>query len=215
MKEQQKHQPHSRSMLSFAVDPPNICTLISLFCALLGIYFAVTRNYSASIISMLWAVIFDWCDGMVARRMKGRSRECHTFGKQIDSQVDLVGFCVCPAVFLLSYGQFSPWFLPGAFIILSTGVIRLSYFNVYGLIDESTYMGLALDNNIIILAGVFLFEDVVGPTAFTQILYAVFMVLAALNIAPIRTPKLTGRWFYILVVYVMTMTAIHGWRIHG
>ena len=202
-------------MLSFAVDLPNICTLVSLLCALLGIYFAVLRVYPASIISMLWAVLFDLCDGVVARRMKGRSSECQAFGKQFDSQVDLVGFCVCPAVLLLSYGQFSLWFLPGAFIILSTGVIRLSYFNVYGLIDESTYMGLALDNNIIILAGVFLLEDVIAPKVFTPILYAVFVVLAVLNIAPIRTPKLTGRWFYILIIYVMGMTAIYGWRIHG
>jgi CDP-diacylglycerol--serine O-phosphatidyltransferase len=82
MKEQHKNQSHSRSMLSYAVDLPNICTLVSLLCALLGIYFAVLKVYSASIIAMLWAVLFDWCDGMVARRMKGRSGELHALGSR-------------------------------------------------------------------------------------------------------------------------------------
>jgi len=40
------------------------------------------------------------------------------------------------------------WFLPGAFVIVAVSAIRLSYFNMFGLIDDSTYMGLALDNNV-------------------------------------------------------------------
>jgi len=42
----------------------------------------------------------------------------------------------------------------------------LSYFNVFGLIDDKTYMGLALDNNVIILAFVFLFEGFINHAVF-------------------------------------------------
>jgi hypothetical protein len=62
----------------------------------------------------------------------------------LEKEIDIISFGICPAVVLLSFGHFSPWFIPGAFIIVATGVIRLSYFNVFGLVDESTYMGLAI-----------------------------------------------------------------------
>ena len=213
MTEKQGDRSHPASMIAFAGDLPNICSLVGLFCALLGIYFAVLRIFPAAMICMLWAVLFDWFDGLIARRMKKRSDERRAFGLHLDSLIDIVSFGICPAVLLLSYGKFSPWFLPGAFVIVSTSILRLSYFNVFGLVDQSTYMGLALDNNIIILACVLLLDGLVDPVAFSTILYATLMVLAAFNLAPIRTPKFAGRWYYVLLVYVLAMTAIYGWRL--
>jgi CDP-diacylglycerol--serine O-phosphatidyltransferase len=205
---QAQEQP---TMLSFARDLPNLCSLAGLLCALLGIYCAILGNFPAAIIGVLWAVLFDWADGIVARQMKGRTDHHRALGGQLDSLIDIVSFGVCPAVILLSYGEFSPWFLPGAFVILAVSAIRLSYFNVFGLIDDSTYMGLALDNNVIILAFVFLFEGIFSRTIFSVMLYATCICLAALNVAPIRTPKFTGRWFYILTVYTFVLTVIYSW----
>jgi len=198
-------------MLTFAGDLPNICSLAGLLCALLAIYYAVLGNFPAAIIGMIWAVFFDWGDGNIARRMKGRTDEYRAFGAQLDSLIDIVSFGICPAVLLLSYGKFSPWFLPGAFVIVAVSAIRLSYFNIFGLIDDSTYMGLALDNNVIILAFVFLFEGIFSRTIFSVMLYIMCICLAALNVAPIRTPKFTGRWFYVLTVYTLVLTVIYGW----
>jgi CDP-diacylglycerol--serine O-phosphatidyltransferase len=31
------------------------------------------------------------------------------------------------------------------------------------------------------------------------------------NLALIRTPKFAGRWFYVLILYTVVMTVIHGW----
>lgn len=205
--------PAPKTILSFAKDLPNICSLAGLFCAVLGIYFAVLGNFPAAMIGLLWAVFFDWSDGIIARRMQGRTDEQRTFGGQLDSLIDIVSFGICPAVVLLSYGQFSPWFIPGAFIIVAAGVIRLSYFNVFGLVGESTYMGLALDNNVIILVFVFLFNGLVSQTTFTVILYTLLVVLAILNVTSIRTPKLAGRWYYVLSVYTLVLTMIYGWQL--
>ncbi|MBW1983791.1 MAG: CDP-alcohol phosphatidyltransferase [Deltaproteobacteria bacterium] len=162
-------------------------------------------------IGVLWAVLFDWADGIVARKMTGRTDHQRAFGSQLDSLIDIVSFGVFPAVFLLSYGKFSPWFLPGAFLIVATSAIRLSYFNIFGLIDDKTYMGLALDNNVLILAFVFLFEGFINHTVFSIILYALLMVFLVLNLAPIRTPKFAGKWFYVLMVYTFVLTVIYGW----
>ncbi len=201
------------SILSFAKDLPNICSLVGLLCAILAIYYAILGIFPAAMIGLLWAVFFDWTDGIIARRLKGRNDKQREFGGQLDSLIDIVSFSICPAIILLSYGHFSPWFLPGAFIIVATGVLRLSYFNVFGLVDKSTYMGLALDNNIIVLTGVFLFAGLVGQSIFTVALYILLMALAAFNVAPVKTPKFAGRWYYALMLYTLVLTAIYGWQL--
>jgi CDP-diacylglycerol--serine O-phosphatidyltransferase len=191
-------QPHQPTMLSFAI------------CAVLGIYFAILGNFPAAIIGVLWAVLFDWADGIIARQITGRTDHQRAFGGQFDSLIDIVSFGVFPAIFLLSYGKFCPWFLPGAILIVAASAIRLSYFNIFGLIDDKTYRGLALDNNVLILAFVFLFEGFINHTVFSIILYALLMVFLVFNLTPIRTPKFAGKWFYVLMVYTVVLTIIYG-----
>ena len=204
-------KPQQATILSFVRDLPNICSLAGLLCAVLGIYFAVLGNFPAAIIGMIWATLFDWGDGIIARRMKGRTHEFQAFGGQLDSLIDIVSFGILPALILLSYGEFSPLFLPGAFLIIAACAIRLSYFNLFGLNDDSSYIGMAVDNNGIILAFVFLFESVLNQTFFSVIIYIIVVAMAILNVAPIRTPKFTGRWVYVLTAYVFGLTAIFGW----
>jgi CDP-diacylglycerol--serine O-phosphatidyltransferase len=200
-------------MLWFARDLPNMCSLAGLLSAVLGIYFAILGIFPAVMIALLWAVVFDWSDGLIARRMKGRTGDQRAFGGQLDSLIDLVSFSIVPAVVLLSVGRFSPWFVPGAFVIVATGVIRLSYFNVFGLADDSTYRGLALDNNVIILALLFVFRHAVSAPVFVIVLYIALMALVALNVASIRTPKLGGRWYYAVTLYALCLSAIYGWQL--
>ena len=211
MTNSEPQQPHQPTMLSFARDLPNICSLAGLLCAVLGIYFAILRNFPLAIIGVLWAVLFDWADGIVARKITGRTDHHRAFGGQLDSLIDIVSFGVFPAIFLLSYGNFGLWFLPGAFLIVAASAIRLSYFNIFGLIDDKTYRGLALDNNVLILAFVFLFEGFINHTVFSIILYVLLMVSLVFNVTPIRTPKFAGKWFYVLMVYTFVLTIIYSW----
>ncbi len=204
-----------KSMLAFAKDLPNICSLLGLLSAVLGIYFAITGNFPAAIIGVLWAVLFDWYDGIIARKMKGRTKEQGKFGSQLDSMIDIVSFGVLPAIVLLSYGNYSLWFIPGAFIIVATSAIRLSYFNIYGLIDSKTYKGLALDNNVLILAFIFLFESFFSHSIFSILIYALLMILSAFNLSSIPTPKFAGKWVYVLVIYVLVLTSIFGWTLYN
>ncbi len=205
--------PQQPTMLSFAWDLPNLCSLAGLLCALLGIYYAILGNFPVALIGIIWAVLFDWADGIVARQMAGRTDHHRAFGGQLDSLIDIVSFGVFPAIFLLSYGKFSPWFLPGAFLIVAVSAMRLSYFNIFGLIDNKTYMGLALDNNVIILAFVFLFEGFINHTIFSIFLYTLLMALLIFNLAPVRTPKFAGKWFYVLIIYTLILTALYGWML--
>ena len=206
-----KQQP---GMLTFAKDLPNICSLIGLLSALLGIYFAIAGNFEAAVIGVLWAVLFDWYDGIIARKMKGRTEVQGAYGAQLDSLIDIVSFGILPAIILLSYGNYNVWFIPGAFVIVATSAIRLSYFNVYGLIDSKTYKGLALDNNVLILAFLFLFESLFEQSTFSVVIYILLMILSALNLSSIPTPKFGGKWIYVLVIYVLILTAFFGWILY-
>ena len=210
-----KNNKPQAGMLAFAKDLPNICSLLGLLSAVLGIYFAIEGNFPAAIIGVLWAVLFDWYDGIIARKLKGRTKVQGVFGAQLDSMIDVVSFGMLPAILLLSYGNFNIWFIPGAFVIIATSAIRLSYFNVYGLIDSKTYRGLALDNNVLILAFVFLFESFFSHSTFSILIYIILMILSALNLSSIPTPKFGGKWIYVLVVYVIALTSVFGWILYN
>lgn len=198
-------------MLRFARDLPNICSLTGLLCTMFAIFFAIKGYFIESIISILWTVLFDWFDGIIARKMKGRTKEQGVFGGQLDSMIDIVSFGVFPAILLLSYGDYNVWFMPGVFIIVAGCAIRLSYFNIYGLIDSNTYRGLSVDNNGIIVAFAFLFESLFSHSNFSIILYVLIVSLAALNLSSIPTPKLAGKWVYLITGYVLILTTIFGW----
>ena len=128
--ESQELQP---TILSYVKDIPNLCSLSGLACTILAIYFSILGVYYAAMIGMVWAVAFDWADGLIARRMKGRTGADSTFGGQLDVLIDIVSYGVTPAILLLSYGKFDPIYLVGAFIMVAASAIRLSYFSTFGL----------------------------------------------------------------------------------
>ena len=206
---------HPKSILSYVNDLPNICSLAGLCCTLLAIYYIILGIYSAAMIGMIWAVAFDWADGLIARRMKGRTGDDRVFGGQLDLLIDIVSYGVTPAILLLSYGKLDLIFLPGAFIMLAASAMRLSYFSTFGLSGSSKYTGLALDNNNIILVFIFLFEGFFSQGTFSVILYASGLGLAALNVSQIKTPKLSGNPVNVLIlaIYTLGITVLHGWNL--
>ncbi|MEO1938383.1 MAG: CDP-alcohol phosphatidyltransferase family protein [Sulfurimonas sp.] len=205
----------SPTILSYLKDIPNLLSLAGLACTLLAINYAILGVYSIAMIGMVWAVAFDWADGLVARRLKGRSSTDAKFGGQLDVLIDIVSYGVTPAILLLSYGNFEPIFLIGAFIMVAAAAIRLSYFSTYGLAGGKKYTGLALDNNSLILVAVFLLEGFMSKEIFTIILYSSGVLLAILNVSEIKTPKLSGnpRNVWLLSIYTLCITAVYSWKL--
>ena len=203
------------SILSYVRDPPNLCSLAGLACTILAIYYSILGVYSAVMIGMIWAVAFDWADGLIARQMKGRTGDDRTFGGQLDVVIDIVSYGVTPAILLLSYGKFEPIFLVGAFLMVAGAAIRLSYFSTFGLSGGSKYTGLALDNNSIVLVFLFLFEGFFSEGTFVYALYACSLVLTALNVSQIKTHQLSGNPVnvFILAAYTLGVTAFYGWQL--
>lgn len=209
------HQQSPPTILSHLRDLPNLCSLAGLACTVTAIYLCVLGNFYGALIGMVWAVAFDWADGLIARRMKGRTGTDSAFGGQLDVLIDIVSYGVTPAILLLSFGKFDPVFLPGAFVVLAAAAIRLSYFSTFGLSGNSQYTGLALDNNSLILVFLFVLEGFLDVGVFTVVLYVSCLSLAALNVSQIKTPKLSGNPsnVVVLALYTIGVTAFYGWKI--
>lgn len=202
-------------ILSYIKDLPNICSLAGLGCSLLAIYFLIIGLYPAAMIGMIWAVGFDWADGLIARKMKGRTGDDRAFGGTLDLLIDIVSYGVTPAILILSYANFSAAFLPVVFIMLVFGAIRLSYFSTFGLSGDAKYTGLAIDNNSIILVFVFMFAGFFERPTFAIVLAVCGLGLAALNVSQIKTPKLSGNPVNVavLAIYTLTVTLFYGWSL--
>jgi CDP-diacylglycerol--serine O-phosphatidyltransferase len=200
-----------KSILSFIKDLPNICSLMGLVCSILAIYFMFIGIYQIAMIGMIWAVGFDWADGIIARNIQNRTKEEKFFGGQLDLLIDIVSYGVAPAILILSYSNFNPLFLLPALIMLIFGVMRLSYFSTFGLSEEAKYTGLAIDNNSIVLVFIFLFSGYFDKIAFSILLGIVGVFLAILNISNIKTPKLSGNPInvFILSFYILIITTFY------
>ena len=206
------HQPSEKSILSFVIDLPNLCSLAGLGCTLIAIYFLMTGVYPAAMIGMIWAVAFDWADGLIARSMTERTNIEQQFGGQLDLIIDLVSYGVAPAVLILTSAKFNPFFLLVAFIMLVFGAIRLSYFSTFGLSVDGKYTGLAIDNNSIILVFVFMFAGQFDQSVFSIFLGFIGTCLAILNISQLKTPKLSGKPINVafLVIYTLSVSVFYG-----
>ncbi len=200
-----------KSILSFIKDLPNICSLMGLVCSILAIYFMFIGIYQIAMIGMIWAVGFDWADGIIARKIQNRTKEEKIFGGQLDLLIDIVSYGIAPAILILSFSNFNPLFLLPALIMLIFGVMRLSYFSTFGLSEEAKYTGLAIDNNSIVLVFIFIFSGYFDKIVFSVLLGIVGVFLAILNISDIKTPKLSGNPVNVLIlsIYIVIITTFY------
>jgi CDP-diacylglycerol--serine O-phosphatidyltransferase len=192
------------SILFYARDFANICTLIGLSLTILGLYLALRGKISWAAIALLWAVNCDLVDGQIARRTKGRTTAHQQIGVQLDSLVDIVTSAVVPGVVLLALGDYQPHFLPGALALPIAAALRLSYFNVHSS-GGSRFKGVPVYYNPIVLAAAVLAVEGLGGSVY--IVYAAVVMLAALNLSSLDVPKQRGIGLWLLFG---TTTALTG-----
>src|SRR6478735_9107930 len=115
---------------------PNIITLSSMVFGLVSLYSAQKGNASLAAWMIIYAVLTDRLDGLVARAMKATSE----LGMQLDSFADFLNFGVAPAFLVLMYvsgrveyfqhgtGHFLLFASCGAYMLCA--VFRLARYNV-------------------------------------------------------------------------------------
>jgi len=117
----------------------NILTLSNMFCGFAGIINSLYGDIEYGAYFILFAALFDFLDGFVARKLNIRSE----LGKQLDSLADIISFGVLPATILhvLMLKSHANWteivlftdipalsFLPFSLILFAA--IRLANFNI-------------------------------------------------------------------------------------
>ena len=107
---------------------PNMLTLIGVCIGLTSIRFALDEKFEFAIIAIIFAALFDWLDGRIARLIKGTSE----VGKELDSLADVISFGVAPA-FIMYFWKLNElgrlgWLL--CLIYVSCVALRLARFNV-------------------------------------------------------------------------------------
>ena len=107
---------------------PNMLTLIGVCIGLTSIRFALDEKFEFAIIAIIFAALFDWLDGRIARLIKGTSE----VGKELDSLADVISFGVAPTFIMYFWklnelGRFG-WLL--CLIYVSCVALRLARFNV-------------------------------------------------------------------------------------
>jgi CDP-diacylglycerol--serine O-phosphatidyltransferase len=117
--------------LKFAIA--NGCTIGSLVMGLVAIFLAMSGNpdkLHLAAVALLACVVFDGCDGGLARRFNVAS----PFGAQLDSLADLSSFGVATGVvtyqWLVSLGASQPTAAIACVLIAACAAIRLARFNV-------------------------------------------------------------------------------------
>ncbi len=113
---------------------PNAITCCNLLCGCLSVYFSMQINEQLAAILIFAALVFDFCDGLVARALQAHS----PIGKELDSLADVVSFGVAPAFILINlftYHVFYPepsltWLKFSSFLIPVFAALRLAKFNI-------------------------------------------------------------------------------------
>lgn len=127
---------------------PNLFTTAALFCGFYAILAATDGRYIFACLLIFGAMVFDGCDGRVARLTNTASE----FGVQYDSLSDLVSFGVAPAMLLYHWTLHLSATTPlvptrlgwmAAFIYTACAALRLARFNAQvNVVDKAFFIGL-------------------------------------------------------------------------
>jgi CDP-diacylglycerol---serine O-phosphatidyltransferase len=194
-------------MLRNLLDPANAITVVGLTCATTGIYALLLGRFELALAIVLWALLADHLDGIVASRTRNRDPEKSKIGKQLDSFTDLVSDAIFPAILVIQVNHASLLSLALAALLLIAGALRLSYFNTFGL-SGSRFLGLPLSYDLPVLAILFLCRSAVPEGDFPTLVNSVMVALAALHVSTLRVPKTSGAFLAGVVMFSIAASAV-------
>jgi CDP-diacylglycerol--serine O-phosphatidyltransferase len=194
-------------MIRQLADPANAITATGLILSVMGIYLAASGRTELAVAVVLWALLADHLDGVVAARTQGRSPETGKIGKSLDSLADLVSAAVFPAVVLV---QVSAGSLMSAFvgsILVVASALRLSYFNTFGLSDGQ-FVGVPTTYAVPLTAVLFLARPLLPAGGFPELLGGALLLLAVAHVLPVRIPRTEGYMYAVIVSYVVVASGV-------
>ncbi|MEA2038080.1 MAG: CDP-diacylglycerol--serine O-phosphatidyltransferase [Nanoarchaeota archaeon] len=155
---------------------PDLFTFFNALMGLSAILFVINGRYTAAVIALLFAVLFDYLDGKIARLIKREG----DFGKQLDSLADTISFGVAPAI--LGFTLIQTNFAVIVFaLFLFAGVLRLARYNIMEFSGEFSGMPITINGVVIPLIYFFSVPAEIYPY--------IYLFLAILMVSPLKFKK--------------------------
>lgn len=180
-------------------------TLSSLLLSSLGLLSALHAMLTLAIGLMLLAMFVDMLDGLVARSMKLESE----FGRYLDSFCDVFTYLVLPMFILYQFGMQDVLSISALFIFLVCGLLRLSRFNIIGVIEDSGvayHVGLQVIWSHLLVVLAFPTWMWLGKTV-RYPLILVLLVMSLFMIYNLKFPKPTRYTFQSIAI--LSVTALY------
>ncbi|MBI2651145.1 CDP-diacylglycerol--serine O-phosphatidyltransferase [Candidatus Woesearchaeota archaeon] len=156
-------------------------TLANAIFGLSAIFFVINESYNMAVASLFSAVIADYIDGKLARKLSQQNN----FGKELDSLADTISFGVAPAILGFSLIQ-TPLAMASFAIFLFCGILRLARYNIMDM--QNGFAGMPITLNGVIIPLFYLFGTYYNmPVKFYPYLY---IVLAILMVSSVRFKKI-------------------------
>ncbi|MWC29607.1 CDP-alcohol phosphatidyltransferase family protein [Paenibacillus sp. MMS18-CY102] len=178
----------------------NAITTGGAVCGMLAMVFFVKGHFGLAFTLYGAAILGDYVDGIIARKLKQTSN----FGKEIDSLADAISFCVLPAIAGYTLGVTSPLGIAALVLYLIAGLWRLAFFNVSGLEEggrHSYYTGVPTTiaaSWLLVLSPLMLAGDFPGREAALAVAFAICGMLM-LSAVPFRKNGPATKALYVLL----------------
>ncbi|RAZ72913.1 CDP-alcohol phosphatidyltransferase family protein [Mesorhizobium atlanticum] len=194
-------------MLRYLVDPANAITALGVAFSAIAIHLALSGYTPPAVGVALWAMLADHLDGIVAARLRSRPPEMAKMGKSLDGFADIIYGSVFPAICISQISKASLMSAIVSAVLLLGGVIRLSYFNNFGLSKDGKFLGIPLSYDVPLLAVLLLGRGQLGDNLATTTNIS-FSILGALHVAPIRIPAPNQVMYTMIVLFSLGASAV-------
>lgn len=188
-------------MVRYLTDPANAITATGLLFSALGLHLAIAGRPDLGVAAVLWAMLADHLDGVVAARTRGRAPETAKIGKSLDGFADLVYGAVFPAVVLIEVSGASLLSLVTTAALLLAGALRLSYFSNFGLSPGGRFTGVPLSYDVPLLAVLFLLAPAIPAASFPLVVNLALLALAVLHVLSIPVPRTSGLMYVVITLF--------------
>jgi CDP-diacylglycerol---serine O-phosphatidyltransferase len=195
-------------MLRYLVDPANAITATGILFSSAGLFLALGGWIELAVAVVLWAMLADHLDGVVAQRTRSRGADVAKMGKSLDGFADLVYGAIFPAAAVIKLSDQSLLSLATGTLLIFAGALRLSYFSNFGLSSDRRFMGVPLSYDVPLLAILLLARPWLPADAFASIVNVAFLVLAALHVASIRIPAANNAMYAAIVSFSVLASAV-------
>jgi len=170
---------------------PELVTSLGLLSGFYSLVFTINGHLGLGALLIEIALVFDWLDGLVARRLDSATR----LGVEFDSLSDVTAFGVAPAglVYIWALKPAGIWGATVSGFYVLCAALRLARFNIQvGSIHRSRFVGLPVPGAAAMIAGLTLacakFE-ISRPRPLWPIMIPVTVILACLMISRVPYPS--------------------------